>query len=98
MAPGPLSYGQSLKEVDGVFTLTITPDSGAKSYEPVNLNGTQRGGRPMVAFFPERLKNLRLVKGAEWKPVLADDFILVPNPGKEGAGKALQVVFTAERG
>lgn len=74
---------------------TITPDSGAASYEPVNLNGSQRGGRPMVAFFPERLKNVRIVEGEAWKPVVTDDFILVPNPGKAGAEKTMKVVFTA---
>ncbi len=98
MAPGPLAYGQKLEETDGVFTLTITPDTGAASYEPVNLNGSQRGGRPMIAFFPERLKNVRIVEGEDWKPVVTDDFILVPNPGKAGAEKTVKLVFMAERG
>jgi len=98
MAPGPLAYRQSLEENEGVFTLTIMPDTGDLAYEPVNLNGSQRGGRPMVAYFPERLRNLRLVEGEAWKPVLADDFLLVPHPGKAGTGKTIRIVFRADRG
>ncbi len=109
MAPGSLSYDQDLREVQpGVFEFTVHPRRGKQSYEPVNRNGSQRGGRPMVQFFPKRLKNVQIQSGQHLQPVLTDDFILVPNPypGEDASDQAgpgpdvdqpLTVRFTAER-
>ena len=80
MAPGKLEFDQSLVEKDGRFTLTITPRDGANSFLPVNLNGSQRGGRPVVAFFPRRLPETEIVEGQHWQPVITDTFVLVPLP------------------
>ena len=80
MAPGPLQFDQTLTEADGVYTLTITPRDGPRSFTPVNTNGSQRGGRPMVQFLPRRLADIELVSGEQWQPVITDTFILVPLP------------------
>ena len=80
MAAGKLQFDQTLAEADGVFALTITPRDGPRSFTPVNTNGSQRGGRPIVAFLPRRLTDVELVAGGEWKPVVTDDFVLVPLP------------------
>ena len=69
---------------------------GADTFKPVNRNGSQRGGRPIIAFLPARVKSARLLSGAEWKPVLADDFVLVPNPGESDPARVCRVVFTAQ--
>ncbi|MCS5680095.1 MAG: hypothetical protein NZ603_09375 [Acidimicrobiales bacterium] len=80
MAPGPLQFDQTLTEKDGVFTLTVTPRDGPRSFAPVNTNGSQRGGRPIVQFLPQRLADMELVTGEQWRPVITDTFILVPLP------------------
>jgi zinc protease len=95
MAKGKLAYAQELTESGGVYTLTIRPLLGAKSFDPVNTNGAQRGGRPIVAFLPKRIGKVEVLEGAELKPVITDDFILVPNPGKCEEGKAYVVKFKA---
>ena len=81
MAAGERFYEQSLTEKDGVYTFTVTPNRGEGSFKPVNVNGAQRGGRPMVQHFEQRIPGeIKIIEGADLKPVVADDFILVPNP------------------
>ena len=92
MAPGPLQFDQTLTEADGVFTLTITPRDGPRSFTPVNTNGSQRGGRPIVQFLPRRLADAEIVAGADWKPVVTDTFVLVPLPPADQAAP-VTVVF-----
>lgn len=96
MAPGKRAYEQTLSETDGTHTFTIKPLLGTKSFDPVNTNGSQRGGRPFVAWFPKRLDNITIVAGSELQPVITDDFILVPNPGKCDPDREYKVVFKAE--
>ena len=94
LADGDLAYGQSLSEKDGVWTFEVKPEIGAKSFAPVNENGAQRGWRPMVAFLPERLEGeIEILEGGELGAVVADDFVLLPNPRKVEDGKAYRVVF-----
>ena len=95
MAPMPCAWDQTLTETDGTYTLTIEPNRGAKTFEPININGSQRGGRPIIAFLPQRVKDVKIVTGADLKPVVADDFILVPNPKTCDPSRKYEVVFTA---
>lgn len=82
MAPGPLRWKETLvEEKPGEFLWTITPQTGRRTFESVDTNGSQRGGRPLVALLPRRCKGTNLLEGADYKPVLGDDFILLPNPG-----------------
>ena len=97
MAPGKLAYGQKLSSRDGVYTLEIEPKQGAKSFNTVNSNGSQRGGRPFVAFLGHRVRNIELLEGRELAPVIADDFVLVPRPEKCDPQRAYRVVFRAVR-
>ena len=69
--------------------------SPAVASDPVLQCVKQRGGRPFIAFLPARVRDVKLVTGAELNPVVADDFILVPNPGVCDPEKPLRVVFTA---
>lgn len=96
MAKGDCSWEQELTEKAGVFTLKVTPRLGAKTFEPVNLNGSQRGGRPIVAFLPHRVRSVKVIAGAEFKPVVTDDFVLVPNP-KVCDRDSYEIAFEAER-
>jgi zinc protease len=96
MARADLAWEQTLTEKEGTWTFDITPNLGEKTFEPVNRNGSQRGGRPLIQFFPRRLKNIRIQKGSELKPVLCEDFILVPNPQTCAGDSRFRVVFSAE--
>ena len=80
MAPGECAYGQELKREGDVFTLTITPNAGEASFSPVNANGAQRGWRPMVHFLPGRFEDIKVIEGGDLRPVVTDDFVLMPNP------------------
>jgi len=97
MADAPKAYDQTLSEKDGTFTFEVLPRRGDKSFDPVNANGSQRGGRPFVAFLPRRVGNVRIVEGQHLKPVVTDDFILVPNPRTCDTTRTCRVVFREEK-
>jgi len=93
--PDQLAWKQTLTEKDGVYTFTLTPQRGDKTFDPINTNGSQRGGRPIVAFFPHRLKEIKIIEGSDLKPVITDNFLLFPNPNphpkKKGPQKKIKV-------
>lgn len=97
MAAGTLSYAQELVEREGTFTLTVTPLAGAASFATVNGNGSQRGGRPIVQFLPRRIGPVEIVEGGGWKPVVTDDFLLVPRPPLDRA-EPIRIVFREAAG
>jgi hypothetical protein len=79
--PDALAWEQKLTaRKDGVYTFEIRPRRGDKSFQPANTNGSQRGGRPFVEFLPQRIGPATLLEGGDLKPVIADNFILIPNP------------------
>ena len=96
MAPGPVAWRQTLTEADGTYTLTVDPQRGQDTFQPINRNGSQRGGRPIIAYLPTRVTNIRLIEGAEFHPTIADDFLLVPNPQSCDPEQTYQVVFQAD--
>ena len=96
MAPGKLAYEQTFtKSEDGVYAVEIKPLLGEASFAPVNTNGSQRGGRPFVQFLPERIQNVKIIGGQELSPVIADNFVLIPNPQSCDPNKTYRVEFTA---
>lgn len=96
MAEAPKAYDQSLTRDGDTYTFVITPRRGAKSFEPINTNGAQRGWRPIVQFLPQRVKDVKIIAGAELKPVVTDDFLLIPNPRKCEPETDYRVVFRAK--
>ena len=97
MAPGPLAWKQALS-VDGeVYTFRIEPQRGAKTFQPINTNGSQRGGRPIVCYLPSRIGPAKVLEGADLNPVVTDDFLLIPNPKTCDPGRTYQVKFQAKR-
>jgi hypothetical protein len=97
MADRPKTWDQSLSvSGDELYTLTITPNRGAQTFRPVNTNGSQRGGRPVVQFLPHRVGAAEVVEGADLKPTITDDFILVPIPGTYDPDRAYRVSFRAK--
>jgi hypothetical protein len=95
MAPQPMAWDQTLTQDKGVWTLEIKPNRGEKTFAPINNNGSQRGGRPIVQFLPRRVKDVQIIEGAELKPLVTDDFILVPNPATCDSARKSRVVFRA---
>jgi zinc protease len=98
MAEQPCAWEQSLTEKDGLYTFEIKPKRGTATFAPINTNGAQRGYRPIIQFFPTRLKDLKLVDGADLSPTLAPGFILIPNPRTCESGKTYRVTFRASPG
>lgn len=96
MAPGPRAWEQTLSRQGDEWVLTLKPNLGDKTFNPVNKNGAQRGGRPIVQFLPIRLTEIKITQGAELNPVITDDFILIPNPGKCDPAKDYTVRFTGK--
>jgi zinc protease len=95
MAELPKYYDQALEIHHGVYTLTITPNRGKDSFKPVNTNGSQRGWRPIVQFLPHRIKDIQITAGEELKPLVTDNFILVPNPRECDPDRKYVVRFQA---
>ncbi|MBI1369647.1 MAG: hypothetical protein GC162_13460 [Planctomycetes bacterium] len=52
--------------------------------------------RPLADFLPQRVKNVKLTTGAEFAPVITDDFILLEKTPVLEAGKTYTVTFTAD--
>jgi zinc protease len=96
MAPAKTSWNQKLTENNGVFTFEILPNLGEESFDPINTNGSQRGGRPIIEFLPSRLKNVKIIEGNDLQPVITDDFILVPNPQTCDPSRKYKIVFSAD--
>jgi hypothetical protein len=94
LATGKQSFAQTLREIEsGVFELEIQPLLGDQSFAPVNMNGSQRGGRPFLHFLPRRIKDPQVLTGQDLQPLITDDFILLPHPGSPPADSPLRVVF-----
>lgn len=85
LAPGKLNWDQSLTETaTGTWQFAIKPLTGPASFDTVNTNGSQRGGRPIIQFFPRRLDpaTVQIIEGADLHPVITDTFLLIPHPGQ----------------
>jgi zinc protease len=96
MAKGKLNWDQTFTTDGDTRTLTVKPLLGAQTYATVNHNGSQRGGRPVIQFFDQRIDphSVKITAGAEWNPVISDDFILVPLPAAD-SDKPVEIRFTA---
>ncbi len=95
MADGPRAFDLALSVEGDLHSLTITPNRGQESFAAICTNGSQRGGRPFVYMLPERIdaSGVQIVEGAELKPTIADDFLLVPHPGRCDPTRTYRVVF-----
>ena len=97
MAPAKAAWEQSLVVKDGQYTFEVRPLRGNASFQPINENGSQRGGRPILQLLPHRIDatSVKLVEGADLKPLVTDNFLLVPLPRDSEAKASYRVVFTA---
>ena len=97
MADSPKAFEVTLTNQDSQFILNIKPNWGEKSFNTINSNGVQRGGRPIIAYLPYRIKEITVVEGRELDPVVTDDFILVPNPRVCDPNKKYRIVISGDR-
>ena len=97
MADHPKAWDQSLTISGGLYTLEIVPRRGDATFRPINTNGSQRGGRPIIQFLPHRVEKIEVVEGSDLKPVVTDDFVLVPNPGDCDPNRTYRVSFRARK-
>ncbi len=95
MAERPKAWDQSLTESNGFWTFEVRPNRGERTFAAIKMNGSQRGGRPLIQFLPRRLADARVIEGADLKPVITENFILVPNPGECDPTRKYRVVFRA---
>ena len=96
MASGQQAYNQVLTEEKRVYTLEIKPNLGTRSFETVNNNGAQRGGRPIVQFLGKRVTNIEILEGQDLNPLIADDFVLIPRPEKCDPNRSYHIKFRAK--
>lgn len=73
-----------LQSVDGTFTLKI---HATKDCKP---------GRPLAQLLPTRVKNIELVSGKEFEPLVTDNFIMLMKTPEFKAGQDASVVFKAQ--
>jgi zinc protease len=84
MAPGTLRWRETVAETaPGELTWTLEPLAGARTFAPVNTNGSQRGGRPPVLPLPRHAAGWEVLPGSAPGAVAGDDFALLPNPGPD---------------
>ena len=98
MAPGEMGWEQSLQEMKGGFDFEIRPKLDEKSFDRVDGNGSQRGGRPFVQIFPRRVhfKKVKFSEGEDLQPVVTENLLLIPRPEKCDGSRVYRVVFREE--
>ncbi len=83
LLPGPCAWEQELHKRRGVYTVTI------KAKKNCTLK------RPPVVLFPRRIKKPTLLEGAQYKPVITDNFLLIGGLKTLKAGEVYRVRFRA---
>lgn len=95
--PAENDFTVTVKQKRGKVTLTIETKSG---FSPERMAGDGFKQEhvldlPFSYFFPERLANPRLAAGQPWKAAVAEDFLLIYDPGFE-PGKKYTVVLDVD--
>ncbi len=83
-----LPWSQKFTVAGGTYTFTVT----------TNEDGKWSGGRKrhVTALLPRRVKDIEIIEGADLKPVVTDNFILLPLKGEFKKGQQIKVVFKAK--
>jgi hypothetical protein len=80
-----LAWDQEVSVKDNRYTFTVTARQDGKW-----------PGKPLIQLLPERVKNMKVVEGADRSPVITSSFILLPLKGDFKSGDKVQIVFEAE--
>jgi len=95
MSNMPRAYEQKLTVEQDIYTFEITRNEAEKSFDPINTNGSQRGGRPVIHFLPNRVGEIELISGHELQPTISDDFILIANEKVKNHSGPIMLKFRA---
>ena len=89
--------GSTTAVADDQYCLEVKPLRGADSFRPVNVNGSQRGGRPILCFLPQRIQtdSVQIDEGADLQPLITDNFVLVPLPESCDPDRVYRIAFRA---
>ncbi len=93
---GDPAWDARLKPQPLPWELTLTEEGGRYTVELVARKDCAPR-RPPVLLFPHRVRDVKVVHGAELEPAIADNFILLPKPAKLKEGARHTVVFRATR-
>jgi len=102
LAPRPLAWDQKLTEKDGVYTFLVSRRN--ETFE-ITASSDTGWSRPPMVLFPHRLKvsfrretrkDIKILEGSEFSPLITDNFLLLPNPKKLEKGKTYRVAFRAD--
>ncbi len=88
LAKRTLPWSQKFTVKKDVYTFTVT----------ANEDGKWPSGRyrPVTALLPVRVQNIKIIEGANLKPVVTDNFILIPLKGEFKKGEQIKIVFRAK--
>jgi zinc protease len=95
LAKTETGWDQNLTHEGDVWTLEVKPRRGARSFTVLDANGSQRNDRPLIQFLPRRVKPAQVIEGADLKPLITDNFVLVPIPRPDDASRNFRLVFRA---
>lgn len=87
-------WTQKLTSRFGLYTFTLTPNQD--DLAPVISGQHASQGRPPMALFDKRLKNIRLIMGAEFEPLITENFLLVGRTGQLKKGQSIRIVFRGD--
>lgn len=85
LAPRSLPFNQKLTVKGDTYTFQLDATADCSP------------GRPPATLLPHRVKDIRIVAGQEFSPLVTDNFIMVMKAGNFEKGKSYKVVFEAKR-
>jgi hypothetical protein len=78
------------------FSQTLTVNGSTYTFQ-IGATADCSPGRPPAMLLPHRVKDIRVVEGLEFLPLVTDNFIMLMKAGKFEKGKSYKVVFEASR-
>lgn len=76
--PGKCQWEQKLESEGNKFILTITPEETDKEPRATGESLPWENPRPIVQWFPKRIKNPKIIEGEQHQPTVTDSFLLIP--------------------
>ena len=80
---------------DPALTTEITSAAGTYTLK-IHANKACKPGRPLAQFLPQRVKNIELISGKEFEPIITDNFIMLMKTPELKEGQDVSVVFKAQ--
>jgi zinc protease len=95
LAPSPATRSTGRPGYRARFTQNLSV-SGNRYTFTLKADADCSPGRPPAMLLPHRVRDIKIVKGQEFKPLVTNKFIMVMSAGKLEKGKTCEVVFTAK--